>query len=59
MAKREHKRCAICSRDTVVKCNKCGKDICLGHAYQYKPKAIVNNEPLLCAECYMKIYGSQ
>lgn len=60
MAKRKHKQCEICSRDTVIKCNECGKDICLGHAYQYKHefKTEIKNEPLVCAECYVEIYGN-
>ena len=57
--KREHKECEICGRYTVVKCSKCGKDVCLAHVYQYVDEsniAITRNLPMLCAECYIKTY---
>ncbi len=50
----EHKECVICGRDTVAKCSKCGKDVCLEHIYQRK-----RYEPLLCKECYIEIYGDE
>lgn len=56
---RKHKECVICGADTVVKCKKCGKDLCLGHIYQYVDEsniAITKNSPMLCAECYRKTY---
>lgn len=59
MAKRKHEKCEICGRDTVVKCSKCGKNVCLRHIYQYVDEsniAITRNSPMLCAECYVEKY---
>ena len=52
--KKEHKKCVICGRDTVVKCSKCGKDVCLGHIFEH-----ARHEPLLCADCYTAIHGKE
>lgn len=59
MVRKRFKQCEICERDTISKCSKCGKNACLKHLYCYVDEsniAITNNAPLLCAECYKKIY---
>jgi len=64
MPRKKPLSCAICGLEMwkyeAITCASCGKVLCAKHAFSYvdgNNKAITDNSPILCKECYIKKYG--